>query len=134
MKGHARDLMSRHVTHVSPETTLAALASRMLEGPFGGLPVVDADSRVVGFVSETDLMGALLRRERPEVHARALMTSPALVLDEFATTADVMRLFREERIHHVPIVRAGKLVGVVSPQDVIRYFVAHDLTPEDEHA
>lgn len=126
--------MSRHVTSVEPDTPLPDIAARMLQGPFGGLPVVDAEGTVVGFVSANDVVGALLRGDKVTTPARALMTSPAFVLDEFATTDDVMRLFREEGIHHAPVLRAGRLVGVVSSKDVLRHFVENELDDEDEGA
>jgi CBS domain-containing protein len=123
MGGHARDLMSGHVSRVEPSESLEDAVARMASGPFGGLPVVSGDT-VIGFLSETDLMGALLRRLPPETPISEVMTKPARVVDEFASAEDVMRTMREEGVHHLPVVRGatGKLVGIISPRDVLRYF------------
>lgn len=124
MGGHARDLMTAHVTRVEPTESIEDAVARLATGPFGGLPVVDRDT-VIGFVSESDVMGALLRRMPPETPVSEIMTKPARVVDEFAPADDVMRTMREEGIHHLPVVRgaSGKLVGIISPKDVLRYFM-----------
>jgi CBS domain-containing protein len=116
MKGHARDLMTGHVARVESDETIRIAVARMTSGSFGGLPVV-RDETVVGFLSETDLMGALLRHMPPETSVGEIMTTPARVVDEFATAEDVMRTFREEGIHHLPVVRGstGKLVEGRAP-------------------
>ena len=48
---------------------------------------------------------------------------PVVTVDEFDTAEDVMRIMRENNIHHVPVVRNRKLVGIVTPTDIIRYLV-----------
>jgi CBS domain-containing protein len=130
MKGHARELMTHETTQASPETPLAALAYTIGEGRIGGVPIVDASHRVVGFVSETDVMTALLEGRSPETPAHELMTSPAETIDEFATTDDVISLLRLRSIHHLPVVRGGRLVGIISPKDVLRYY-SSKADPED---
>lgn len=121
MKGHARDLMSSHVARIEPDETLRMAAERITSGGFGGLPVV-REGVVVGFVSETDVLGALLRSSSSETPVSEIMTSPAIVIDEFATSDDVMRTLREQAIHHLPVVRGDQLVGIISPKDVVRFF------------
>ncbi len=123
MKGHARDCMNDRVARVDADETLRSALARMNAGSFGGLPVV-RDEIVIGFLSETDLMGALLRKMPVETTVAEIMTAPARVVDEFASADDVMRTLREEGIHHLPVVRgsSGKLVGIISPKDVLRHF------------
>lgn len=123
MKGHARELMSTIVAHGSPETTLVELARLLSEGDVGGLPVLSAAGDLVGFVSATDVIGALLAGKPGETPASDLMTSPAQTIDEFATSDDVMSALRERHIHHLPVVRAGRVVGMISPKEILGYFV-----------
>jgi len=133
MKGHARNIMTHHATVITDETSLNAIAEILVHARIGGVPVVDDQERLVGFVSETDLMGALLRSsDASSVVARDVMSTPPISVDEFATTDEVMTIFRERDIHHLPVVRSGKLVGIITPLDVLKFFLDKVLPPPPE--
>jgi CBS domain-containing protein len=127
MRVHARNIMTERVMAVSPDTTLPEIGATFVAHGFGGAPVVDESDRVIGFVSEIDLMDALLRDDPKETLARDLMSSPAITIDEFAPAEEAMTLLRERGIHHLPVVRQERLVGIITPVDVLRYFVDHML-------
>jgi CBS domain-containing protein len=132
MRVHARNIMTERVLAISPETVLPVIAATFVTQGFGGAPVVDESDRVIGFVSEIDLMDALLRDDPHETLARDLMSSPPITIDEFAPAEEAMTLLRERGIHHLPVVRQGRLVGIISPVDVLRYFVSHVLPKPPE--
>jgi CBS domain-containing protein len=96
------------------------------------VPVVDESDRVIGFVSEIDLMDALLRDDSHETLARDIMSSPAITIDEFAPADEAMSVLRECGIHHLPVVREGRLVGIIAPVDVLRFYIDHILTKPPE--
>jgi CBS domain-containing protein len=123
MKGHARNIMTGRVSAVGPDAWLADIARLLAAGGFGGVPVVDAGQHVVGFVSETDVMDALLRGRGAEARAADVMSTPVVTVDEFDRLDEVMRVLRERRIHHLPVVRQDRLVGIITPSDVIRFLV-----------
>ena len=125
--------MTERVVAVGPDTALPEIAATFVAQGFGGAPVVDESDRVIGFVAEIDLMDALLRDDPKETLARDLMSSPAITIDEFAPAEEAMTLLRERGIHHLPVVRQGRLVGIIAPVDVLRYFVDHVL-PEPPKA
>ena len=74
MKGHARQLMTPNDVVVSPETTLAEAARELARVEISGLPVTDSNGRVVGIVTESDLLGALLGTSPNNTVVQALMT------------------------------------------------------------
>ena len=115
--------MTAPVASVGAETSLADIARPMIAGGYSGMPVVDADQRVIGFVSEIDLMTALLNGRDSTTPASELMSSPVVSVDEFETTDEVMRLLRARSIHHLPVVRQERLVGIITPADVVRFLV-----------
>jgi CBS domain-containing protein len=123
MKGHARNIMTTRVSAIDPDTQLGDIARLLAAGGFSGTPVVDEDQRVLGFVSETDLVEALLHGRGVDVAAAEIMSTPAVTVDEFERLEEVMRVLREHRIHHLPVVREGRLVGIITPADVIRFLV-----------
>jgi CBS domain-containing protein len=131
MKGHARNLMVERVTAIDAGTPLTDVGRTLVATRLGGAPVVDADSQVIGFVSEVDLLDALLRGTDVTTPARDIMSHPAITVDEFATTDDVMGILRKSDIRHLPVVREGRLVGIITPHDVLRFFVEHSPLPPE---
>ncbi len=127
MKGHARHFMTPKVVVTSPETTLAEAACELARSEISGLPVIDAGGQVMGIVTESDLLTALLGAVALDTPVRALMTRPVVTVDEFTPADGVVRLLRERNFHHLPVTRQGVVVGLITPQDIIRYVVAHEL-------
>ncbi|MBI3304531.1 MAG: CBS domain-containing protein [Deltaproteobacteria bacterium] len=127
MKGHARQFMTAKVVVTSPETTLAEAARELARLEISGLPVVDAAGQVVGILTESDLLNALLGSTAVETPIHTLMTAPVVTVDEFTPADSIIRLLRERRFHHLPVTRQGVVVGLITPQEVIRYFVMHEL-------
>jgi CBS domain-containing protein len=126
MKGHARHLMTHPVKSVSPETPLTEIALLLADARIAGVPVTDEDEAVVGIISEPDILNALLSNRALDTPARELMTSPVHTVNEFETSDEVMALFRKHGVHHLPVVREDKLLGIITPADVIRY-LARDI-------
>jgi CBS domain-containing protein len=127
MKGHARQFMTTKVIVASPETTVAEAARELARLEISGLPIVTGEGEVVGIVTESDLLNALLEEVSIETPVRELMTTPVVTVDEFAPADSIVRLLRERRFHHLPVTRQGVVVGLITPQEVIRYFVTHEL-------
>lgn len=134
MKGHARNLMTDHVLALQPDMSLAEVARVLVNTKHGGAPVVDDHHRVIGFISEIDLLGALLAERMQTATARDIMSHPVLVADEFMTVDEVMGLIRESGVHHLPVVRQERLVGIITPRDILEHFVEHVLPIPQEDA
>ena len=117
---------------IAPDTPLPTIATTLVRQGFGGLPVVDETDRVIGFVSEVDVVDALLRDEPHETLARDIMSSPAITIDEFAPADEAMKTLHDRNIHHLPVVRGDRLVGIISPIDVLRFYVDHVLPKPPE--
>jgi CBS domain-containing protein len=134
MKGHARQLMKTAVQVASPASTIAEAARLLARSDITSLPVVDADGKVVGIVTESDLLTSLLRSSAIGGPIETIMHSPVYTVDEFTPTDTVIRLLQEKGVHHLPVTRQGGVVGLITPQEVIRYFVDHQLPPPPQAA
>lgn len=134
MKGHARNLMTDRVLAVAPATTLVEIARALVSAHHGGVPVIDDQERVIGFVSESDLLDAVLRGDPATTTADAIMSHPVLVVDEFTPTDEVMSLLKDGKVRHLPVVRSEKLVGIITPHDVLEFCVEHVLPIPPEEA
>src|SRR5262245_29838794 len=111
MKGHARQFMTTKVVVASPETSLAEAARELARLEISGLPVVDTQGQVIGIVTESDLLNALLEEIAVETPVHMVMTSPVVTVDEFTPADNILRLLRERRFHHLPVARQGVVVG-----------------------
>lgn len=105
-----------------PEDTLEAAAQLLSVNNIGALPVRDASGRLVGMISERDLV-----RRLAEQGARALSLKVGDVMSrDVATCApgdsvkSVMETMSRRHIRHVPVVDAGGLIGIISQRDVMR--------------
>lgn len=127
MHGHARQFMNARVVATFPHTTLEQAARELARLEVSGLPVVDQAGQVVGIVTESDLLSALLHAVSVNTPISTIMTESVVTVDEFASADSVIRLLREKHLHHLPVTRRGVVVGLITPQDLIHYFVSHEL-------
>ncbi|MBF8223955.1 CBS domain-containing protein [Halomonas sp. 328] len=140
----AVDIMTPNVITVAPDTQVQEVARLLLENHISAVPVVDAEQRVLGIVSEGDLMRRIeANGERPRHWLRALFETPASPLDyikshgrtaEQVMTAPVIqvkrdmpldeiaRLLEKHRIKRVPVTEEGRLVGIISRANLLRGF------------
>jgi CBS domain-containing protein len=142
----ARDVMTAEVVSVSPETSTDKVAELLLKKGISAVPVVDDGGALIGMVSEGDLIGRdeaerearrdwwltllaegeMLNRNflaslrRPERAARDVMSAPVITTGEDADISEIARLLTTYRIKRVPVVRDGRIVGIVSRADLVR--------------
>jgi CBS domain-containing protein len=150
---NVRDLMTKEVRTVSPDTPLKEVAAILAEHGISGLPVCDEEGRVLGVVSEGDILfkeqgqreghrGALAwlvdgSRDRDAAKAAArtageAMTSPAVTVTPERPAAAAARIMLDGGVNRLPVVRDGILVGIVTRADLVRAFTRTDQTILDE--
>ena len=83
MKGHARQFMTTKVVVTTRQTSLAEAARELARLEVSGLPVVDADGQVLGIVTESDVLNALLEETPVESPVQVVMKTPVVTVDEF---------------------------------------------------
>lgn len=111
----ARDVMTTSVVSVSPQDSVDEAARLLTFHDISGLPVCDGN-RVVGVLSEADLIG------KSGSTVGEVMTSPAVVVAETTSLESVAAQLTQQRIRRLPVVdAAGKLVGIVSRHDVLKW-------------
>ena len=116
------DVMTRNVRTCRPENTLAAAAVAMCEADCRFLPVVDEAGHPVGVVTDGDvcLLGSTSHRRLSDMFVREAMRGAPVTCGAGDAVLDALRIMRERRIRHLPVVRAeGLLEGVVSLTDLI---------------
>ena len=113
----------REVTSIEPGATLKSAVAVLSEKRIGALVVLGADHRIVGILSERDIVSALAERGAgalDEPVSRA-MTRKVATCTETETIASLMERMTEGKFRHLPVVDQGRLVGIVSIGDVVKH-------------
>jgi CBS domain-containing protein len=141
-----REIMTANVAVAAPDTSVNQIARLLDGGSLTGVPVVDAQGRVVGIVTELDLIVRNVRLEPPAFFqlldgripletpghykkrlqhmlgtlARDVMTDKVLTIGPDEDVEELAELMVKKRVNPVPVVEGGRLVGIVSRADIIR--------------
>lgn len=120
------DLMTSELLSVAPEDTLGEAAQQMADGDVGSAVVLD-HGRLIGIVTERDLLRAMAGRVHPsEARVREWMTGDPVVASEATTTAEAARTMLDNGFRHLPVVDGDRTLGIVSLRDVVRGDLAAD--------
>jgi CBS domain-containing protein len=124
------DVMTEASVVESPTDTLRAAAEAMWRQQTGSLVVMDG-AALVGIVTERDIMKAIARGWDPEQAAVSdVMTREVLTIGPESSLHEAARLMASRWIRHLPVVRDGGVVGVVSQRDLVGVFAALSRDPE----
>lgn len=97
------------------------VSSLLLDSHESGIPVVGEDDRVVGFISEQDILMALRGTRRlEEISVREIMNPVVVVAEEDATLEEASQAMEDLHIHRLPVVRGERLIGTITRNDLIR--------------
>jgi CBS domain-containing protein len=149
---YAMKVMTRPVVTVPADATVWAAADILLGSRISAAPVVDADGRMIGIVSEADLMNrpetgtvpgrswlqrlltdeAVLARDYMRSHSHHVadvMTRAVVAVEESTELEEIARLMQHHGIKRVPIMRDGKVVGIVSRANLLQGLLAREPRP-----
>jgi CBS domain-containing protein len=140
------DVMSSPVVTVPPDAQLKDVAAALVEHGINAVPVVDDGDRLVGIVSEADLLtleatpgtqhrpGSAARQGPPHT-AREVMSHSVYTLTEDTDAAAAARLMLRHGLKSVPVVAGDRVVGMVARRDLLRLIARsdHDIRADLEH-
>ena len=113
----------REVVTIAPSASLASAVGLLVEKRIGAVLILGADRRVVGILSERDVVRALAERGAGALDepVSQTMTRKVSTCNENESVFNIMERMTEGRSRHVPVVDQGKLVGIVSIGDVVKH-------------
>lgn len=142
----ARDIMTADVATVTPETTVEELARLLMEKGISGAPVVDDTGRLMGIVTEHDLIKKERRLHIPTVvqifdafiylesskrfeedlkkmvakKVADIYTRDVVTVDEDSTITEIATIMTDKDIHLLPVMKGGEMVGIVGKKDILK--------------
>ncbi|CFX89990.1 Aldolase-type TIM barrel [Syntrophomonas zehnderi OL-4] len=145
----AKDIMTKDVITVRPDDDVDKVAQLLLENRISGIPVVDGEHRILGIITEKDLMvkatelkvpfyltlfDSIIFLENPirfknnlkkytASQVKDAMTTKVYWVEEDVPVSEIAEIMRKERINRIPVVRHGKLIGIVTRNDILKVIV-----------
>jgi CBS domain-containing protein len=143
---YARDIMTTEVLTVSPETSIADLSKTLENRKIGGVPVVDKGGRLVGVITQSDLVERARDLELPpainilDLHiylqipshliqrvekmlgttvGDCMSPNPVTVAPD-TPVSQIAALMAKQKMHTIPVLKGGKIVGVIGKMDLVR--------------
>jgi len=142
----AKDIMTKDVVTVKPDTSIEELSTLLVSNEISGAPVVDADGAIVGMITENDLISRNKRLHIPTVvsfldaviylesskkfaedvkrltatKVGDICAKKVVTIAEDTTLTDIATIMSEKNVHLLPVVRSGKVVGIVGKRDVVK--------------
>ena len=116
----AKDIMSTNVISVKKDDPIFEAVKLLVEKNISGLPVVDDDMNLTGILSEKDVVDLFYEHEMAEGKTVGdYMTHPAVCFDENNALLNVCNFLVKNIFRRVPVTTDGKLVGIISIQDIL---------------
>jgi len=115
----ARDIMSKEVITLAPDLRMGEATDLLLRYRIHGAPVAMPDGQLIGMISFMDLA----RRAGEDATVRDVMSSDPVVAYEDTPADEVARIMLDQMVRRVPIVRGGKVVGIISASDIVQLFL-----------
>ena len=112
----ASDIMTRKVATIRPEASAQEVAQLLDEKRISGAPVVDAESKIIGIITEADIISKV---NRDGLCVADIMSHDVIAISEETPVSEIAALLTERKIKRVPVVRDNKLVGIVSRADIV---------------
>jgi CBS domain-containing protein len=115
-------LKGSRVVTVDPETSVDAVADLLTHNRVGAAPVLDARERLVGIISERDIIHGISQHgsDALKLPVKALMTREVTICRPDDTIVELMETMTNQRIRHLPVLEAGVLRGIISIGDVVK--------------
>jgi CBS domain-containing protein len=116
----AKDLMTTHVVTVNVDDTIDHAITLMVRHRISGLPVVDRENHAVGVISEFDLLELICEGQGEQNSVSHYMSPGVFSVSEDDSWVAVADVFRSKHFRRLPVLRDGKLMGIITRHDMVR--------------
>lgn len=118
-----KDVMTTDVRTVGKQTPVYDAVKILLDSDVTGLPVVDDDMTLLGIITEKDVLRLLSQVENDSVTVEQFMTQDVVSFDDETDLIAICEYLIESDFRRVPITSQGKLAGIISRRDIIKYIL-----------
>jgi CBS domain-containing protein len=117
----AKDVMRTPVISAKKSASARDIASQLVSGRFSGMPVIDEDERVIGVITEHDLLNQVREgKDLEKLAVEDVMQKNPITVDVSAPLGDILDIMLENGILRIPVTDGLRLVGVISRSAILR--------------
>ncbi len=116
----AKDIMSKSILTVDKDMTPNEVIKMLVRDSVTGMPVVDDEMRLIGVVTEKDILKMLYNKEKSKT-VQELMTRDVVTFDEDDDLINIFKCLVNNSFRRVPVMSKGRLVGIISRRDIIKF-------------
>jgi CBS domain-containing protein len=117
----AKEVMKTEVVTISPSAPITEAALSMREEDIGALVVVNDEGRPAGIITDRDIVVSVVADSKNpvEISVEDVMSRQLIVVQEDTSIFEILKILAKNNIRRVPVMRRGKLVGIVSVDDLV---------------
>ena len=116
----ASDVMVRPVVAAKKNAAARDVVFQFLNGFYSGMPVTDDEGKIIGVVTELDILYAVLSgKELAKITVKDIMTTKPVTVDVDTALTEVVKIMKEKNIIRLPVTQDGKLVGIIARCDIL---------------
>jgi CBS domain-containing protein len=120
----ASDVMTRPVVSARPKASARDVVLQLTTGLYSGMPVTEEDGKIVGIITELDLLSAVAEgKELAKTTAEDIMSRDVVTVNPGTPVTEIIPIMQARNLIRVPVVKGGKLVGIVSRSDILRSLI-----------
>jgi CBS domain-containing protein len=120
----AKDVMTTDVITTNPDERLEDAIAQLIENKISGMPVCDSDGKMVGMLTEKDVLNFIFSGHLHQTKVKEAMSRNVISFSPDTELDKISLCIAEKKIRRVPIIEDGTLVGVVSRRDIMRIVLA----------
>ena len=117
-----KDIMLKKVLTVTGNMPIEEVCDVLSKNKVSGVPVIDKSRKLIGYISEKDIIVSLSKKTKCKKTSDA-MNKKVFFIKENTSLHEVARIFSDEEYRRLPVVKNGKLVGIVSRKEIMRRLV-----------
>lgn len=115
----AKDVMVKEIKVIRVSDSVQTACKILIKNKISGTPVVDKSKRLVGFVSEKDIIKFLSRPKSAKKKIKDIMTKRVTSVDENASLNFICKIFSEKAYRRLPVTAKGKLIGIINRANIM---------------
>lgn len=114
-----KDLMTKTVITIPDDMAIEQICKILTRNSLSGVPVIDNRSKLIGFVSERDIIATIASGDFLDKKAKDIMCKKITTVKQETPLSQISKIFTDKPFRHLPVVKKGEVIGIISRRDVL---------------